>query len=55
MAELTVEQLIKLIIGVLVVVAVVVGLYLLFKYRIINFFNGLPSGNLSKLILTLIK
>ncbi len=44
MSELTIDQLIKLVLGVLVVVAVVVGLYLIFKDKIINFFSGLSPG-----------
>ena len=51
MAELTITQLIKIIIGILVVVAVVGGLYLFFKDYVIDFFKNLPSG---KLILDLI-
>lgn len=41
MAELTVENLVKIILGILVVVAVAVGLYLFFKDKIMEFFNGL--------------
>lgn len=40
MAQLTVENLIKIIIGVLVFVAVVVGLYLFFKNYVIDFFKN---------------
>lgn len=40
MSELTTEQLIKIIIGVLVFVAVVVGVSLFFKFRVIDFFKG---------------
>lgn len=40
-AELTIEQLIKMILGMLVVVAVAVGLYLFFKDKIMDFFKGL--------------
>ncbi|MCR4327352.1 MAG: hypothetical protein NUV46_02105 [Nanoarchaeota archaeon] len=41
MSELTTGQLIKLILGVLVFVAVVGGLYLFFKDNVIEFFNGI--------------
>ncbi len=41
MAELTIGQLIKIILGVLVVVAVVAGIYLFFQYNVIDFFKGL--------------
>ena len=44
MSELTTEQIIKLIIGVLVIVAVIGGLYLFFKERILEFFNGIIPG-----------
>ncbi|MCL5018228.1 MAG: hypothetical protein M1416_00465 [Candidatus Pacearchaeota archaeon] len=40
MAELTTEQLIKIILGILVVVAVAVGLYFFFKEQILEFFRG---------------
>lgn len=40
MSELTTEQLIKIIIGVLVVVAVVIGVFLFFRYKVIDFFKG---------------
>ncbi len=45
MSELTINQLIKIIIGILVVVAVVAGIYLIFKNTFIEFIKGLPSGN----------
>lgn len=55
---LTEEQLIKIIIGIFVFVAVVVGVYLIFKNNILDFFNNL--GNASQtptggLILFLLK
>lgn len=53
MAELTINQLIKIIIGVFVVVAVVGGLYLFFKNYVIDFFKNIPSGN-AKFILGLL-
>lgn len=42
MSELTISQLIKLIIGALVVVAVIVGVYFVFKNNILDFFGGSP-------------
>jgi hypothetical protein len=42
---LTSEQLIKIILGILVVVAVLVGLFFIFKDKIIDYFKGLPVGN----------
>ena len=43
MAELTIEQLIKIILGVFVAVAVVLGLGLFFKEKVIDFFDNLPE------------
>jgi hypothetical protein len=51
MAELTISQLIKIIIGVLVVVVVVAGLGYFFKDYVIDFFKNLPTG---KFVLSLI-
>lgn len=45
MSELTTEQLIKIILGVFVVVAVAVGLYIFFKDKIIDFFKNLSIGS----------
>jgi hypothetical protein len=48
MTQLTTEQLIKIILGILVVVVVAAGIYLFFKNQIIDFFKNLyvenPSG-----------
>ena len=44
MAELTVSTLIKIILGLMVVVAVVFGVYLIFKNQIIDFFKNLFSS-----------
>ncbi len=44
MSELTIGQLIKIILGILVVVAVALGLYFFFKDRILDFFKGLSPG-----------
>ena len=43
MSELTTGQLIKIILGVLVVVAVIISLYFAFKNQIIDFFKNLPG------------
>ena len=40
MSELTISQLIKIIIGVLVFVAVVIALYFFFRNQVIDFFKG---------------
>lgn len=52
MSELTIDQLIKIILGVLVVIAVIIALYFFFKNQVIDFFRGF---NLSKIFLDLIK
>lgn len=54
MAELTINQLIKLIVGIFVIVLVVGGIYLFFKTSVFDFFNNLPDENITKLILSLI-
>ena len=53
MTELTIEQLVKIIIGALVVVAVVIGVYLLFKNNVIDFFKNIPAGE-PKIMLSLL-
>jgi hypothetical protein len=57
MSGLTTEQLIKIILGMLVVVAVIIGMYLIFKDKIIDFFGNLSTGNGAsiKLIFYLLK
>lgn len=54
MAELTIEQLIKIILGIFVVIAVVLGLYLFFKNQVIDFFKGFSAGP-PQIFITLIK
>ena len=44
MAELTVSTLIKIILGLIAVVAVVFGLYFIFKNQIIDFFKNIFSS-----------
>ena len=51
MSELTIGQLIKIIIGVIVFVAVVVGLYSFFKDSVFDFFNNLVGNGTGKIIL----
>jgi hypothetical protein len=55
MSELTVEQLIKIILGILVVVAVLIAVYLFFKNQVIGFFNGISLGNTTQNFLVLVK
>ncbi len=54
MAELSVNQLIKIILGIIVFVAVVGGAYFVFKGKIIDFFNNLVPENSTKFVLSLI-
>lgn len=51
--ELTIENLIKIIIGVLVFAVVVFGLYLFFKNYVIDFFKNIFGGE--KLLLFVVK
>ena len=44
MAELTINQLIKLILGIFVVVVVIAGIYFIFKNKILDFFQEIPVG-----------
>ena len=44
MTELTINQLIKLLLGILVVVAVIGGAYFFFKDKIGGFFGTLPTN-----------
>ena len=54
--ELTISQLIKIGIGVLVFVIVVIGLFLFFKNYIIDFFENVGlGGKIEEIILVLIK
>ncbi len=55
MAELTVGQLIKIILGIFVVVAVAIGVYLFFKNQVIDFFKGLSDENTTGMFIALIK
>ena len=55
MGELTVEQLIKIIIGILVVVAVVVGVAFFFKNSIIDFFKNFAGAETPKILLGILK
>ncbi|MBU2612640.1 MAG: hypothetical protein KKB62_02880 [Nanoarchaeota archaeon] len=41
MSELAVGQIVKIILGILVVIAVIAGLYFVFKNNILEFFEGL--------------
>lgn len=44
MTELTTEQIIKIVIGAVVIVVAIVGLAFFFKDQILGFFNSLPGG-----------
>lgn len=53
--ELTIENLIKIIIGVLVFVAVVVGIYFFFKDYVIDFFKNFGGNETAEIVLALLK
>jgi len=57
MAELTIGQLIKIILGIVVVVVVIVALGFIFKDKILNFFKNLPGAEseTAKLFINLLK
>ena len=55
MADIAVENIIKIILGLLVVVAVVAGVYLFFKYHVIDFFKGLGGDKPAQIFLAIIK
>jgi len=55
MSEFTIEQLIKIIIGTLVFVAVVIGVYFIFKNKIIDFFGGISAEDSTKIFLGVLK
>ena len=55
--ELTIENIIKIILGVLVFVAVIMGLYVFFKDNVFDFFNNVGfngSRDVQNFILSLI-
>ncbi len=55
MAELTISQLIKIIVGIFVFVVVVGGVYLIFKNYVIDFFKNMLGSDSSQIILSLLK
>lgn len=55
MGDLTVGQIIKMILGMAVVVIVIMGLYMFFKNKFLGFFKSLPGGNVSNLAFSLIR
>ncbi len=54
MSELITSNLIKIILGLLVVVAVIIGIYFIFKDKIFIFFGGTSPGEPLNLIRSLI-
>ena len=52
---LEIEQLIKIILGVFVVAAVILGIYFFFKNKVFDFFKGLSVGNSTKMFLGLLR
>jgi hypothetical protein len=55
MSELTINQLVKIIVGIFVFISVVLGVYFIFKDKILNFFETLPTGNSTKFFLSFFK
>ena len=53
MAELVVGQLIKIILGILVFVAVIIGVYLAFRNNFLDFFKNLGGNETAKVLLVL--
>ena len=53
--ELTITNLIKIIIGVLVFVVVVLGIYFFFKDYVIDFFKNIGGNQTAEIIISLIK
>ncbi|MEK6757709.1 MAG: hypothetical protein AABX88_01140 [Nanoarchaeota archaeon] len=53
--DLTSSQIIKIIIGILVFVVVVVGVYFFFKNYVIDFFKNWSGGETSELVLYLLQ
>jgi len=53
--ELTITNLIKIVIGVLVFVIVVVGIYFFFKDYVIDFFKNIGGNQTAEIIISLIK
>ena len=54
MAELTIGQLIKFLIGAFVVIVVIVGLVLIFKDKILSFFKNLPGSEPAEVFIGLL-
>ncbi len=55
MSELSIGYVIKIILVLLVIVVIIGGIYLFFKNSIIGFFQNIPSGNVTNIIISLIK
>ena len=55
MAELTVNQIIKIILGLFVVVLVVLGIYVFLKEYVIDFFKNMAGGEPVVIIFGLLK
>jgi hypothetical protein len=51
---ISIEQLIKIILGILVFVAVILGVYLFFKNYVIDFFRNLGGNETAKFVYTLL-
>jgi len=55
MMAIEIEQLIKILLGIFVVVVVVGGIYLIFRNQIFDFFKGLSAGKQMGIFLVMLK
>jgi len=55
MAELAINQLIKIILAAVVITVVAIALYFFFRNQIISFFKNLPGEEAAGIILSLVK
>ncbi len=51
MADLTINNIIKMILGILILVVVLGGIYFIFNQYIIPYFKGLPGGEAEMILL----
>jgi len=55
MAELTISQIIKIVIAVAVIAVVIFGVYMAFKYYIIPYFRGWSFNSSAEMLMVLLK
>ena len=54
MAEIIINNVVKLILGILILVIILTGLFFAFRFYIIPYFKGLPGNEIAEIFLTLI-